>query len=438
MKLRTPAVILLLTAVLLSACSPGTGTVTPIPGTADLYGESPAPGSTAASPPASSTLPPAAPTQGAAAPLPEMVCTFVSTPPTPGPTPESLFPPVTDADWVRGDPAAPVTFLEYSDFQCPGCAGLAPVLDRLMEEMPGQVRVVFRHFPLLSIHPNAALAVQAAEAAGRQEKFWEMHDLLFAHQAEWNNLDLAAFREWLLARAAELELDAARFTADLESEELQRLAQEAWDWGVTTGIPHTPFLLINGEIYDGPVSYGQLDAIARLIQMEDMQFTFCPEMAIDLAKDYFATIHTEKGDIVLRLFPDRAPKAVNSFVFLIEQDWFDDVTFHRVLPGFVAQAGDPSGTGFGGPGYAFAIEVDPTLTFDRAGLLAMANSGPESNGSQFFITTGPAEHLNGGFTIFGEVVEGMDIVQSLAPRNPSPNVTLPPGDLILDITLDER
>jgi cyclophilin family peptidyl-prolyl cis-trans isomerase len=102
----------------------------------------------------------------------------------------------------------------------------------------------------------------------------------------------------------------------------------------------------------------------------------------------------------------------------------------------MAQAGDPTGTGFGGPGYAFEIETSPNLVFDRAGLLAMANSGPTSNGSQFFITYGPAEHLNGSFTIFGEVLDGMDVVETISLRDPSQSAELPIGDLILDVTIE--
>ena len=161
-------------------------------------------------------------------------------------------------------------------------------------------------------------------------------------------------------------------------------------------------------------------------------------MVIDPLKQYIATIETEKGDIVLELFPDIAPMTVNSFVFLSRDGWLDGVTFHRVLPGFMAQGGDPSGTGMGGPGYAFKNETSPDLKFDREGLLAMANSGPDTNGSQFFITYGPAEHLNGSYTIFGEVLEGMDVVNSLTPRDPSQGGALPPGDLIIRITIQEK
>ena len=151
-----------------------------------------------------------------------------------------------------------------------------------------------------------------------------------------------------------------------------------------------------------------------------------------------ATVETEKGNFVIELFADKAPLAVNSFVYLAENGWFDDITFHRVLPGFVAQTGDPSGTGYGNPGYRFSNEVSNDLVFDRAGLVAMANSGPDSNGSQFFITFAEAPNLNGGYTIFGEVVEGMEVVQTITPRDPQQGVEPPPGDLIISITIDKQ
>ena len=160
-------------------------------------------------------------------------------------------------------------------------------------------------------------------------------------------------------------------------------------------------------------------------------------MSIDPAKQYIATLKTEKGDIVIELFPDKAPIAVNNFVFLARNGWFDGITFHRVLPGFVAQSGDPSGTGFGGPGYAFVNETSE-LKYDKPGMVGMANSGKDSNGSQFFITFAPAPQLDGGYTIFGQVVSGMDIATNLSPRDPANTLDLPPGDQILSVTIEER
>ncbi len=348
---------------------------------------------------------------------------------------------VGEADWQRGPGDAQVTLVEYADFQCPFCAQLSAVLAELEARYPNDLRVVYRHFPLIGtpeqpVHDKAALSFQAAEAAGRQGKFWEMHDELFAHQTEWTGLSLDEFEVWLQQTAQSLDLDLTLFTADLHSADLGAQAQAAWEQGQALQISGTPFVLINGLPYTGPLDAISLDTIFQLEFLSERQFEECPAMALESGVAYTATLHTEKGDIVVELFPDLAPMAVNSFIFLAAHDWFDNITFHRVLPGFIAQAGDPTGSGFGGPGYAFAIETDASLTFDRAGLLAMANSGPTSNGSQFFITLGSAEHLNGQYTIFGEVIQGLDVAQSLTPRDPSQSAGLPPGDLLLDVTIE--
>ncbi|MCB8979650.1 MAG: peptidylprolyl isomerase [Ardenticatenaceae bacterium] len=165
-------------------------------------------------------------------------------------------------------------------------------------------------------------------------------------------------------------------------------------------------------------------------------YTEYPPFVIDLDQAYEAIIQTEKGEIRLRLFTDAAPLAVNSFVFLAQQGFYDGTTFHRVLADFVAQGGDPTGTGGGEPGYRFTDEVDNGLTFDRAGLLAMANAGTNTNGSQFFITYAPLPSLNGRHTIFGELVEGEGVLQSLTPRDPEQNPDFT-GDQILRIDIIE-
>ena len=225
---------------------------------------------------------------------------------------------------------------------------------------------------------------------------------------------------------------------DLTSEAIVALAQESQDAAMEIGLPGTPFMAINNIHYQGPFDYASMESIVKANHLKDDQYDECPPMVIDPLKGYNATIETEKGTIVVKLFPDVAPMTVNSFVFLAEDGWFDGVSFHRVLPDFMAQGGDPSGSGMGGPGYAFKNETSPDLTFDRKGLLAMANSGPDTNGSQFFITFAPTPHLDGSYTIFGEVLQGMDVVESLTPRDPSQGGDLPEGDLIISITVQEQ
>lgn len=152
-----------------------------------------------------------------------------------------------------------------------------------------------------------------------------------------------------------------------------------------------------------------------------------PEMIIDTDKSYQAVIRMEAGDMKFQLYDDESPLTVNSFVFLATQGFYDNVGFHRVLPGFMAQGGDPTGSGQGGPGYQFVNEVDNGLTYDKPHLIAMANAGPDTNGSQFFITFVPTTQLNGGYTIFGELLEGADTLFSITPRNPEI-----PADLQID------
>jgi cyclophilin family peptidyl-prolyl cis-trans isomerase len=299
------------------------------------------------------------------------------------------------------------------------------------------VSIIYRHYPLITLYDKSALAVQAAEAAGQQDKFWEMHDLLFARQQEWSGMNSAEFEEWLALRAKDLELDVERFEQDRAAPALAQTVQDAYDQNTTLGMTGAPFLLINGEAYEGPPSFGDLDAIVSLIRLEERQYSDCPPVIVDPNKQYLAVLHTEKGDITLELFADKAPLAVNNFVFLAREGWYDGITFHRVLPDFMAQTGDPTGTGYGGPGYAFDIEVTD-LRFDGPGVVGMANAGPGSNGSQFFITYTATPHLDGDFTIFGRLVSGMDVLQELTPRDPSQSGDLPPGDQITSVEIIEK
>jgi cyclophilin family peptidyl-prolyl cis-trans isomerase len=165
-------------------------------------------------------------------------------------------------------------------------------------------------------------------------------------------------------------------------------------------------------------------------------YSAAPPMTIDPAKKYIATIETEKGNIVVELYADKAPITVNNFVFLAREGFYDNTTFHRVIADFMAQAGDPTGTGMGGPGYQFADEFDTGLTFDGPGVLAMANAGANTNGSQFFITFAATPWLDGKHTIFGKVIEGTDVLFSISLRDPQAATT--PGDLIKTIRIEEQ
>ena len=170
-----------------------------------------------------------------------------------------------------------------------------------------------------------------------------------------------------------------------------------------------------------------------------LQYDAYPPMTIDTSKQYFATFKLAKGgEFVVQLFPDKAPKTVNSFVFLAREGYYDGTTFHRVLEGFMAQGGDPTGTGSGGPGYYYEYEPND-LKFDKPGVMAMANTGPATptNGSQFFITFNATPQLDGGYTIFGQVTEGMDVVNGITRRDPQQNPDFT-GDVIETVTITEQ
>ncbi len=159
-------------------------------------------------------------------------------------------------------------------------------------------------------------------------------------------------------------------------------------------------------------------------RLKPMSYSAPPPMTIDISKQYTATIETGKGNIVLELFASDAPVTVNNFVFLARDGFYDGTTFHRVIPDFMAQGGDPTGTGTGDPGYKFADEF--TEHTHVLGALSMANAGPNTNGSQFFITYTPQYHLDGKHSVFGQLVDGMDVLK-----------TIENGDTIVRVTIEE-
>jgi cyclophilin family peptidyl-prolyl cis-trans isomerase len=326
---------------------------------------------------------------------------------------------------TAGPADAPVTLLVFTDFQCPGCAALAESIRQVQAAHPQEVRLIVRYLPDKRFD-KSALAMRAAEAAHQQGKFWEMYDLLFTRQAEWSSLAPDAFPAWAREQATGLGLDAAQFAADFNGETVAARVQQAEEAAANlTYFP--PLFFINSTTpYTGLADFASLDVMVRLSMLETRKFRACPAWTLDPTRQYIVTLHTSRGDVVLQLFPEKAPLAVNNFIFLARSGWYDHVPFHRVDAGFTAQTGDPSGTGYGNPGYYFATEASG-LTFDRPGLVAMSNSGVDTNGSQFFITYAPLPELNGKFTIFGEVLSGLDVLKALST-----------GDQLLAVNVEER
>ncbi len=158
--------------------------------------------------------------------------------------------------------------------------------------------------------------------------------------------------------------------------------------------------------------------------MAPKQWPHPPDMKIDVKKSYTATIETDRGSIEIELYPQDAPKTVNNFVFLSREGFYDGVIFHRVIADFVIQGGDPTGSGRGGPGYRFEDETSGNPRKHGTGSLSMANAGPNTNGSQFFITHSPQPHLDGKHTVFGQVVKGQEVVDAIRPGDVMNKVTI--------------
>jgi len=371
--------------------------------------------------------------------------------PMPSPTPLIItLPPPEDLDRVtptavdhaQGPIDAIVTMIHYGDFQCIPCADVARSLAILRERYPESLRVVWRHYPDVANHDKATLALAASEAAAAEDRFWEMHDLLFAEQDGWIDLTPEQFRAALIDYAGTLQLNIADFEAALD-QDLSALADRYRMEALALDLRGIPALLINGQPYSGRYDLYGLDDAYRFFALEARHYPHQPDLFIDLTADYRAVLVTERGNVEIDLFVDEAPVTVNNFVYLARDGWYNNITFHRVLPGLFAQTGDPSGTGLGGPGYTIFDERDNGLTFDREGRVAMASTRgvPNSGGSQFFITYGPltpAWEWNGQFAIFGQVTNGMDVLRALTPRDPLDPLRFPdppPGDRLITVEI---
>lgn len=174
---------------------------------------------------------------------------------------------VFDSDWVRGNKNSPIILVEYSDFQCPACVTYLPFLKQLNKEFENKVQFVYRHFPLKQIHPNAEIAAVAAEAAGKQDKFWEMHDMIFEKQNEWSRLSKSEVRDKFTQYAQELNIDIEKFKSDLDSEEIKEKINNDYDSGVKFDVQGTPTFFLNGNKIQNPQSYEEFrDIINKVIE----------------------------------------------------------------------------------------------------------------------------------------------------------------------------
>lgn len=190
----------------------------------------------------------------------------------------AVFPEITDKDWSRGPKDATLTILEYSDFQCPACLGFYTELEKLLAKYPDDVRLVFRNFPLISIHPNSKVAAQAAEAAGLQDKYWEMYEALFSKQVDWSGLGAEDLLNWLKTEAGTLGLNSEKFASDLTSDVIVNKVNSEMDYAHNTiGLNSTPTILLNGRPWSYDWSASTLGMVVDVLKYEKGHLeTECP------------------------------------------------------------------------------------------------------------------------------------------------------------------
>jgi len=348
------------------------------------------------------------------------------------------IPPITDADWARGPADAPITLLLYSDFDCEACAVLALVISELQALHPDDIRLVFREVPLLTIREKSALAAQAAASAAEQGHFWELHDLLYARFAEWSVLTPEGFSAWLIGVAPSAGIDAAMLSNDLQTRRFEPYVADAYNHAVAAGIPGAPFLFFNRDLFMLPPTLENLEANVRLTLLTEHQFSSPPAFTLDLSADYYARIRLNIGEVILDLYEDAAPQAVNSFAFLAQNGWYDGTPAFRVVRGQYVEFGDPTGTGFGTPGYSYGLESSPTVTFDQPGVVGVAGDDPSTNGSRFFVALTSLPMYDGERTVLGQVVSGLDLLDALSARDPLTDLLVDPQAVILNIVIEAR
>lgn len=351
--------------------------------------------------------------------------------------PESPIPPVTEDDHVLGPDDAAITIIEYADFECPACSGLHTLRHYLREQYGDDLRFVYRHLPLTSIHEKAVITAEATEAAAAQGKFWEMHDLLYERVQEWTPLSEEEIVDTLIEYAGDLELDVERFEAELTEHVYRDQILADYEAYQEYGMMATPSYVVNNIFYPTREfgGFGQLEGFIGLVTLQDRMYDSPPPQIIEPENDYSATIRTSKGDIIVELLSDQAPTNVNSFAFLAQEGWYDGLEFFFVDHEQVALSGDPSNLGSPLPfaGYYCEDETTSELAFDDAGLLAMYTGAPNKNSSSFFITFSPQPDLTGHFTIIGRVTDGMDVARSLTAR--TPGVDQPEADIVETIII---
>lgn len=403
-----PFLALLSTAALLAGCLPAPETATGPPPTRPPVRLGP----TSTSPPPSATAPSATVTP-------------------------TLVPlePVGPNDWQRGPSDAPVTLLLYTDVHCLTCMRLHNALRQILERHPDDVRLVVRQFPLIENRPLAGPVSEALFSAGGMGAFWDLYDFLTDHYSEWVTLDEDQFIGWLESASLPTSIDQATLIDDLTNNRYADHVEAVYRTRLAQGVPGVPLLLINSEPFPITADPISLEAAVRLAILSARQYPFPPERVIDPDSDYLAELELDVGVIIVQLFAQEAPLAVNSFIFLAREGWYDGSPVTRIIPDRLIELGDPTGTGLGDPGFYYPSETGAGLSFDRPGMVGMTNSGPGTTSGRFFITLEPMPSLDDSHTILGRVVNGLDHLAGLPAHDASEDLLDPLPITLLQVRI---
>lgn len=345
-------------------------------------------------------------------------------------------------DHSRGAADASVIIIEYADMQCPACAQIAPSVNAVFQQISDTVRIIFRHFPLNTIHDKAQITSQALEAASMQGKFWEYHDLLYEKQGEWSGIAVADVNAILKTYAQDLGLDASQFEADLSSDQVVARVNRDTASAELLQLSGTPTMFLNGRPID-PSAFLQ-ENITQLIMEYAVQrkavlaaagnakHSFSsPEQVTEEGASYVLTVKTSKGNIALRLDPKLAPVNVNSTVFLAQKGYYDGVPIDQSVTDLgLVLFGDA--TLEQNPGYTCGMEMPAAGSFGKGGVVALLNLG-QNNLSQLIVTYSATQQLESQFTVIGEVISGLDVAQLLRAAEGTM-----PADQIISVTVSKQ
>ena len=345
-------------------------------------------------------------------------------------------------DHAQGKANAPLTIVEYGDMQCPACAQLHPALKTIMSQVSDTVQLVFRHFPLTTIHDKAQITSQALEAASLQNKFWEMHDLLYEKQSDWTTTTVTSVVPILNGYAKDLKLDVSQFEKDLTSQAvIDRVARDVKD-AESLQLNATPTIYLNGQaaqadafLQDGVAAQIRAYALQRQQVISGTAGAELnvskPDQVAESGSLYQMTIKTTKGDIQVEIDPKLAPVNANSTLFLAQKNYFNnapvelnDAQIGAVLFGDATRPGNP--------GYSCSIETPADNSFGQAGVVALL-SGGLWNTTELVLTYSPTQQFESQFTVIGRVTGGLEIVKTLQASSGTAS-----GDKIISTTMTKK